>query len=214
MDGLQRISGATSTITLGDTALRCSPLTLGGHGEIESRLHSLRATEAIEAAARLDGVPVDHADIILRKAAAHAEANRMIGLAEIQEYQSTFDGACFLLWLLAREHHPEYATHEDLSDIAASVEWPEFQAKLDAASCVSDAKRIRWPRSNKGAKAESEKMAWAKLYRDLAREYQWTPAQVDELTFYQAAMYLGHLVPEDGDVIAMKPHERAAYFGN
>ena len=33
--------------------------------------------------------------------------------------------------------------------------------------------------------------AWPRIYLELSRAYGWTPAEINELTIYQAAMYLG-----------------------
>jgi hypothetical protein len=33
--------------------------------------------------------------------------------------------------------------------------------------------------------------AWARIYLELSRAYGWTPAEINQLTIYQAAMYLG-----------------------
>ena len=37
------------------------------------------------------------------------------------------------------------------------------------------------------------------MYRVLAKEYGWTPEQVNQLTYYQAAFLCGAVCPEDGD---------------
>jgi hypothetical protein len=42
--------------------------------------------------------------------------------------------------------------------------------------------------------------AWARIYLELSRAYGWTPAEINQLTIYQAAMYLGVPLAEMGRV--------------
>jgi hypothetical protein len=42
--------------------------------------------------------------------------------------------------------------------------------------------------------------SWARIYRELSRAYGWTPAEINQLTIYQAALYLGVPPAERGRV--------------
>ncbi len=38
------------------------------------------------------------------------------------------------------------------------------------------------------------------IYQQLSREYGWTPDQINNLTLFQVAVYLGGITPEHGRV--------------
>ncbi len=44
------------------------------------------------------------------------------------------------------------------------------------------------------------RIPWARLYQKLSQSYGWTPQQIDQLTIYQACLYLGAWSPEHGPI--------------
>jgi hypothetical protein len=49
------------------------------------------------------------------------------------------------------------------------------------------------------------------IYQKLSEIYGWTPTQINELTLFQVAVYMGGITPEHGK-IKMSPIEAQAYL--
>jgi hypothetical protein len=49
------------------------------------------------------------------------------------------------------------------------------------------------------------------IYQKLSEVYGWTPTQINELTLFQVAVYMGGITPEHGK-IKLSPIEAQAYL--
>lgn len=144
-DGLRRVAGAGSPITLAGRTFRTSPLTLGMRAEIEAHLVARRANLLVKVAEQLDAVPARHHDALWDAAMRQTQRQAVAGDAEVAEYLHTFEGACFLLWLLVRGEHPEIDCLDKAIELARPVPLWELQAGLDRASGTADLKNSAGP---------------------------------------------------------------------
>lgn len=144
-DGLRRVAGAGSPITLAGRTFRTSPLTLGMRAEIEAHLVARRANLLVKVAEQLDAVPAKHHDALWDAAMRQTQRHAVAGDAEVAEYLHTFEGACFLLWLLVRERHAEVDCLDKAMELAREVPLWELQAGLDRAAGMADLKNSAGP---------------------------------------------------------------------
>ena len=153
-DGLHNLVAAPSEITLAGVTLRLSKLTLAMHGQIEAHLLAAKPDPVAMVVASLDKLPSSsrerYGPKLIEAAVKQATKQQSVSPADVSEFLNSFAGTCYLLWMMCREHHPEYDTSAKLEALVSRVELSDIQRKLDQASGMVAVKNSDGPAETTG----------------------------------------------------------------
>jgi hypothetical protein len=191
MDGLNRLTAAAQTFSIGAQTYRLTPLVLADYGEIENRILAQRPDPLAAIRGRRAGLPEARRRQELDEALDRLCSLRRVTLGELDRWWHTPDGLCYRLWLMLRREQSGITL-----EAAAGL-----LREADAAGRAEMVRRMAdghgwpdpWPPQLPISQDESEEtpLPWYRWAVELSRAYGWCPAEIGRLTLAQMCIYLG-----------------------
>ena len=148
-DGLHNIAGAPGTIELNGKRYRAGKVTLGAQAEIEAHVISLQPDIVQSAIKSIERLPARDRDkygkAIIDAAIKQLDKRSAASAEQVSDFLNSFDGAAFLLWLIIREHQPEFNTPEAAGKLIEGIPLNEVQRRIDQASGLANLKNSAGP---------------------------------------------------------------------
>lgn len=183
---LSALAASCRTVQWRGKSYRLSPLRDKDYGEVEAWLQDRCLDLALRNLRKLE----DRADKDALIKAAHERASRMtLQSPESESIIDTVPGAAFLVWLMLRQEHPD-VTQDLTLELCTDAE-VLYSVMMKVETLNSSPRELPVAAASRGPINREE------LYCRLARAYNWTPAQIAELTPYQQRVFLAG-AEEDG----------------
>ena len=131
------------------------------------------------------GLPPDVQRQLLEVVYREQRRGETVELSDVLRWYRTPEGSLFHKWLLLRTAHPEL-TLEDVDELltqaALETDPPALQQTAE-----TDGLPEGWLQSDP---CLLEKIPWTQLFARLARQYGWTPAEMQQMTIGQLIQFL------------------------
>ena len=168
-----RTAGVDYTLlTIGENTYKLRPITLGDYAEIESHILSTCADQSM----------------------------RHITNEQLSIFENSHAGHAWFLWKCLQADHREFdsiAKVLRLIESAGEDEYPRIVETVRIASGSADTEKMIWPHLEHQQPSDTDPgPGWPDIYCFFAANYGWTPQQVNQLTFFQFAIYSGAITPE------------------
>jgi hypothetical protein len=148
-DGLHNLAGAPGTIELNGKRYRAGKVTLGAQAEIEAHVISLQPDIVATAIKSIERLPARDRDkygkTVIEAAIKQLDKRNAASTDQVSDFLNSFDGAAFLLWLIIREHQPEFDTPEKAGKLIEDIPLSEAQRRIDQASGLANLKNSVGP---------------------------------------------------------------------
>jgi len=139
-DGLDKVAGSDTTITLNCKEYRCTRIRYGHLAEVSRHVYESRRDAMEEVAKRLNKIPEEHRQAFLDAAVRRLETKSLPEADEIRQFMSSLDGAKFLLWLMLRDNQPEFKSVADVEPVVEGIAPEELAHKIAKSSGLADLK--------------------------------------------------------------------------
>ena len=141
-DGLKNVAAPNVTIKLGEKPYRLTPLTPETLGEIEDHVVTLRSNPILKVkevlAIKDHGFDADQQKFMMEAA---IRATSDLGLSasqdDVDNFMNSYDGICFMLWTMVREHQPEVDSPEKAREILSGLTMADLMAIQEDMKRVS-----------------------------------------------------------------------------
>ena len=149
-DGAKNITGSPATVTIGGKEYRLTPWTPEVIGEVEEYVVSLRPnpivkTKEAAGAKGADGKPLftpEEQQYMIGEAIKQtAMMNHSASQEEVALFMQSYNGTCFLFWVMAREHQPEINSRETARktlDSLSKQEMDQLEVDMTRASGMEE----------------------------------------------------------------------------
>ena len=112
MNGLNELTAADHSVTIGGRTYRLKPLSLADYGEIENRILSKRPDPLAVAIENLGGLSEKQQEFLLGRAYDRAVSARHVTAEELRQWRETPEGICYRFWLMVRKSEPKMTLEE------------------------------------------------------------------------------------------------------
>ena len=159
-------------LTIGQQTYKLRPITLGAYAEIEPLLLSKWGDQS----------------------------KRHITQQQLGIFENSREGLAWFLWNCLQTDQPEFDSIDKVQTLIKSAgqnEYPRIVETVRIATGSADTGKMFWPSMEKQqSEATDPGPGWPDIYYYFAANFGWTPQQVNQLTFFQFAVYTGAVTAE------------------
>lgn len=156
MDGLEKVSGADTSIELNGVKYQTSRLTYKHIAEASQYVLDKRPNLVSEVAAAYANIPEEHRKDFLEAAMTAMEQRKPVTKDELQAFMVSMQGQHFVLWQMLRDKNPKFTSPESVYEEFKELDLEELARKINSAAGLDDLKNSDGPARKRPGKVKKD----------------------------------------------------------